>query len=192
MINDFIYSYFNFLKKPEYIVLLVSVVAICVNVYISYKNRKYSLAKEEYFKLQQVVEKIIAKLLILNNQQAKLKTYIELTYKVSKSNNSLFIDSNDTFNKERFDKNGEEITAFIDIYFGDIGTEWNSCLEKMSGLYTHVFILSKNLENKTQIDWKLVVDTFNKQSLDLADKPKQIADKLKQELKDFKEEKFII
>lgn len=186
MITNFIYNYFYFLKKPEYIALLVSVIAICVNVYISYKNRKHSLAKEEYFKLQQIVEKIIAKLLVLNNFQAKLKTYVELTYKTSKSSNSLFIDSNDTFNKEIFDKNGEEVTAMIDIYFGDIGTEWNYCLDKMSGLHTSVFILSKNLENKTPVDWKLVIDIFNKQSIDLADRPKQIADKLKQELKDFK------
>ena len=52
-------------SQPEYLVLLISVTAITANVYISHRNRKYALAKEEYFKLQQVVEKIMAKLVIL-------------------------------------------------------------------------------------------------------------------------------
>lgn len=175
-----------FLKKPEYIALIVSVGAVCINVYISYKNRKYAFAKEEYFKLQQVVEKIIAKLLILDNQQARLKTYIELAFKASESSNSVFIDSNNTFNKEAFERNGEEITAMIDIYFGDLAQEWNDCLVRMSDLHTHIFILSKKLELKEEVQWKIEIESFNKLSLGLAGKPKNMADKLKQKLKDFK------
>lgn len=176
------------LSKPEYIALFVSVIAICVNVYISYKNRQHSLAKEEYFKLQQIVEKIIAKLMILNNQQEKLTKYVELTYKAAKSNNSIFFDANDTFNKENFEKNGEEVTATIDIYFSDLGQEWNDCLVIMSDLFTQVFILNKKIEMKESVDWKAEIELFNKKSLDLADRPKNMADKLKLRLRNFKQE----
>ena len=179
------------LTKPEYIALIISVLAICVNVYISYKNRKHALAKEEYFKLQQVVEKIIAKLFIINNHQEKLKIYIEYAHKASQSNNSVFIDSNDTLNKSHFDKEGEEVTALIDIYFGDIGSDWNFCLDKMSALYTQVFILSKKLEEKSKIDWKPIVDNFNKIILELSNRPQEVADKLKIELKQFKKENLL-
>jgi|SRR3989344_163654 len=181
----------NFLcifNRSEYIALLVSVVAICINVYISYKNRRHALAKEEYFKLQQVVEKIIAKLMILNNHQEKLKTYLELIFKTSKSSKAIFIDSNNTFDRSSFDKNGEDVTAAIDIYFGDLGQEWNDCLIKMSDLFTQVFILKTKLEFKEAVEWKMEIDLFNKKSLELADKPKNMADKLKQKLKNFKKE----
>jgi hypothetical protein len=174
------------IAKPEYIALMVSVVAIFINVYISRENRKHSLAKEEYFKLQQTVEKIIAKLLILNNQQERLKTYIELNYKASQMSDGVFVDANDTFNKDIFEKNGEEIAAMIDIYFDDIGKEWNYCLEKIGHLHTLAFILGKNIENKKTIDWKKEIEDFNKISSELAEKPEQIAKKLKQKLTDFK------
>lgn len=178
----------NLIIKPEYIALFIAVLAIFVNVYIAYRNRKYALAKEKYFRLQQIVERITAKLLILNTLQEKLKTYVELRYKASKDIGSIFIDSNDTFNgRELFEEKGEEITALIDIYFEDIGSEWNLCLKKMSDLYTHVLILSKKLENNIQADWEDVVNEFNKMSSELSGKPNKIADKLKQKLQEFRE-----
>src|SRR3989344_6413077 len=178
----------NFLcifNRSEYIALLVSVVAICINVYISYKNRKHALAKEEYFKLQQVVEKIIAKLIILSTHQQKLLTYIKLIHETT-TKGGIFIDSNDTFNRGAFERNGEEITAMIDIYFSEMGEEWNECLAKISDLYTHVFKLSKKFENQEIIEWKQEIETFNAFSLALGTKPKQMADKLKQKLNEYK------
>ncbi len=174
------------LLKPEFLALLVSVVAICVNVYISYKNRQYDLIKEEYFKKQKIVEKIISKLLILENHREKLKTFFELSFHTSKNKNSLFIDSNDTFNRSEFEKEGEEIATFIDIYFTELGEDWNFCLIKMSDLYTLVFKLSKKVEMGQDIDWQQEGNMFNKISEQLDEKPKAIARKLKAELVNFK------
>jgi len=70
----------SILFKSEYIVLYVAVIAICVNVYIAWRNRKYALAKEEYFKLQQVVKKIDFKLLIIESHREKLKIFFELSF----------------------------------------------------------------------------------------------------------------
>jgi len=177
---------FCIFKKPEYLALLISVLAVLINVYISNRNRKHSLAKEEYFKLQNVVEKIIAKLLILNNEQARLQTYLELVCKANIKPNSIFIDKNDTLNNDDFEKNGEEITAWIDIYFEDLGEEWNVCLNMMGDLNTQIFKLSKKLEWKEEVDWKIEIESFNKVSAELADKPKAMADKLKLFLKEYK------
>ncbi|MCX6717275.1 MAG: hypothetical protein NTU76_01185 [Candidatus Taylorbacteria bacterium] len=154
---------------------------------MSWRNRKHALSTEEYFKLQKTVEKIIAKLLFLDNHREKLRVFIELSYKANTAQNTIFIDSNDTFNKNIFEEGGEEITALIDIYFPKIGNDWNFCLEKMSSLFTSAFILNKNIENKNPIDWKKEADNFNAVNESLGDKPKEIADLLKGELKNFRE-----
>jgi len=173
--------------KPEYIALLVSVLAITVNVYISCRNRKYALAKEEYFKLQQIVEKIISKLLILEKQRLKLIHFFELSFKADQNKNMLFVDANDTFNKADFEKEGEEVAAFIGIYFEDLADEWNFCLNKMSDLFTQVFMLRNHIDIGKAIDWKKEADDFNKTSTELGIKPKEISEKLKKKLDEFKE-----
>ncbi len=177
---------FYLLKQPEYIALLISVIAVIVNVHISNKNRKHSLAKEEYFKLQQIVEKIIAKLLILDNDHVKCSTYLELAHRASNTKNSVFIDSNNTLNKDDFEKNGEDITAWIDIYFGEISPEWNTCLDLASKLHTQIFILSKKIESNDLIDWEKEIKEFNDTSRNLAHKPKLIADRLKVKVIEYK------
>lgn len=176
----------NLFYKPEYMALFISVVAITVNVYISWRSRKYALAKEEYFKKQQVVERITSKLLILEKQRLKLKHFFELSFKADKDKGSLFIDANDTFNRADFEKDGEEITTFLYIYFPDLGEDWNFCLDKMSELFTLVFIISKHIEVGDSIDWKKEAEFYNKVSQELGDKPKKISDRLKKELEDFK------
>lgn len=175
------------IQEPEYMALAISVIAICINVYISWKNRKYALAKEEYFKLQQMVEKINAKLIFLENHREKLKIFFEQSFKASKNPESVFFDTNDTFNKAGFEKDGDEITSLIDIYFNSKGEDWNFCLEKMSSLFTLVFVISKNIENGLNIDWKKEAENFNKTSLELGNRPKEISDAIKGELKKFKE-----
>jgi len=174
--------------KPEYIALFISVIAITANVYISWRNRKYALAKEEYFKRQQIVEKIISKLLILQTHRLKLKTFFELSFEANQNKNSQFIDANDTFNKANFEKDGEEITTFIYLYFSDIGEEWNFCLDKMSDLFTRIFILDKRIKTNGAIDWGKEAQDYNKVSQELGDKPKEIGERLKQELKKFQED----
>ena len=173
--------------KPEYIALLISVIAITANVYISWRNRKYALAKEEYFKRQQVVEKIISKLLILQTHRLKLKTFFELSFKANQNKNSQFIDANDTFNKDNFEKDGEEITTFIYLYFNEVGEEWNFCLNKMSELFTRTFILDKRIKNNETINWEDETKNYNQVSQGLADRPNEIGERLKLELKKFKE-----
>ncbi len=170
----------------EYIALYVSVIAICVNVYIAWKNRKHALLKEEYFKLQQVVEKIDAKLLALNTDRIKFKIFFEKSFEADKDKQKVFIDTNNTFDRSIFQKNGEEVAALIDIYFDKIGEDWNFCIDKMSALSTLVFLLSKKIENGETVNWKEEADNYNKISEDFGEKPKEIADFLKEELKKFK------
>jgi len=94
---------------------------------------------------------------------------------------------NDTFNLNTFDKNSEEIAALIDIYFNSLGEDWNFCLVKFNKLLTLIVKLNKNIKNNTVIDWAEEAKNFNKISLELNHKPKEIADTLKCELEKFKE-----
>jgi len=133
-----------------------------------------------------MTERIISKLLILQKQRLKLKHFFELSFKVDGDKNKLFIDANDTFNRTDFEKEGEEIATFIYLYFDDLEEEWNSCLDKMSELFTLVFIISKHIEAGNKIDWKKEAEAYNKASRELGSKPKEMADKLKEKPKEFK------
>ena len=183
----YIMKIFDLLSKPEYIALLISVIAICINVYISWRNRKYALAKEEYFKLQQIIEKINAKLLILENHREKLKVFFEQSFYATQKPEIDFIDISDTFNKSIFEKDSEEIAALIDIYFSEINESWNFCLEKMSELFVIVFSLDVEIKREISINWKQKIEAFNKASLELGNRPKEISDAIKNELNKFKE-----
>lgn len=183
----YIMKIFDLLSKPEYIALLISVIAICINVYISWRNRKYALAKEEYFKLQQIIEKINAKLLILENHREKLKVFFEQSFYATQKPEIDFIDISDTFNKSIFEKDSEEIAALIDIYFSEINESWNFCLEKMSELFVIVFALDVEIKREISINWKQKIEAFNKASLELGNRPKEISDAIKNELNKFKE-----
>lgn len=179
--------------KPEYIALLVAVVSVVVsaitvyiNVHISNRNREYALAKEEYFKLRQMAERIISKLLILEKQRLTLKHFFELSFSVDVDKNKIFIDANDTFNRANFEKDGEEITTFIYLYFNDLGEKWNVCMDKMSDLFTRIFILNENIKASNNVDWKKEADAYNKASQELGNKPQEMAGILKQKIIEFK------
>jgi hypothetical protein len=79
MYNHHINSSYG-LMKPEYFALWISIIAIFVSLYTSKRNREHILAKELYFKYQQNSEKIISKLLILQNQRNKFFLWINETW----------------------------------------------------------------------------------------------------------------
>ena len=175
------------LLKPEYIALYISIIAICVNVYISWRNRKYALAKEEYFKLKQIAEKIIAKLICIENDREKLRIFFQLSFKTTVNPELKFIDTNDTFNREDFEKEGAEVAAYIDIYFNDLKNMWNDCLDRMSQLFTITFIISKHIEERKVINWKTEADKFNTTNQELGHYPEEIGKRIKKEINNFKE-----
>mgnify|MGYP001203896700 CR=1 FL=1 len=55
--------------------------------------------------------------MLLDSHREVLKNYINLSYQESLAENNIFIDLNDTFNKENFEKNKNEIASIIYIYF---------------------------------------------------------------------------
>lgn len=186
--------FFSSLYRPEYIALAISVIAVCVNVYISWKNRKYALAKEEYFKLKQVAEKIIAKLLILENHREELGNFFEYLHNAYK-NKSRVIDIDNTLDKSDFEKNTHDIASWIEIYFSDLGESWNLCMDCMSKIYNIVFRLNMVVENnadstmvKQLVDWDAFRKDFNNALEELNNTPKKISDAIKRELKKFKKE----
>ncbi len=176
----------SFIQKPEYIALFVAVLAIIINVYIAWRNRRYALAKEEYFKLQQIAEKVISKLLFLHNHREKLKIFLEQSYQ-AKQKDAIFIDINNTFDKTEFEKDCDEIASLIEIYFNNLNNDWNLCLDCMGKIYTIVFLLKVRIDEGEKINWKEEADKFNEASIKLGQKPKEISDSIKEELKKFKD-----
>lgn len=177
MCNHFI-NYPAWLRKPEYLALLISVMAICINVYISRKNRKHALAKEEYFKYQQIAENVISKLLIIENHREKLRIWISLSSQANTKEKTKFIDTNNTLDKSDFEKNHDKTAALIQIYFPHLWEEWNECLTIMGKILSQINILNIKIENQDKIDRKKEIDTFNNESKKLWNKPKEISDKI--------------
>lgn len=171
--------------NSEYIALFVSVTAICANVYISWINRKYALVKEEYFKLKQIAEKVISKLIILENDREKLKLYFEALRQAQKISGNVD-DINDTLNKAEFENECTEVVTLIEIYFDNLGEDWNLCLYEMEKLYNLAFRLRIKVENGENINWQKEACCFNEISEKLGNNPKEISDRIKDELRKFK------
>lgn len=175
---------------PEYLALLISIIAICVNVYISRRNRKHALEKEIYFKYQKIAEKIIAKLLILENQREKFIIWIENSYKENTIPWTIFIDSNEAFDKSNFEKNSDEIAALIQIYFPQLWGIRSECLTQMGKMLSMIIILKTKIEHKENIEWEEIINQFNLELSELWNKPKEISDQIINTIKKFKEEKI--
>jgi len=180
-------EFIKLFTKPEYLALLISIIAICVNVYISHKNRKNVFAKDEYFKLQQIAENIIGKLLILNTQMEKLRLYFESARDAHQKGGKV-IDTNDTFNKDDFERNGEITGAYIEIYFQKEKEIWHDTLESMGALFTHVKQISLALNKEGEINWKYEAECFNKISTSIGNKPFDIVKRIKEDLAKYKKD----
>jgi len=177
------------ISQPEYIALIVSVFAVAINVYISWRNRKQDFAKQEYFKLQQTAEKIISKLLFIESHREKLTIFFQKSFEAEQKN-KIYLDLNNTFNKEDFDKESLEIATLIEIYFNDTGKQWNFCMDCMSTMFTITLQLKIKIENGWQINWESESQTFNDASLKLGKNPQEISDSIRAELKNHK--KYIL
>ncbi len=178
------------IKKPEYLALIISIIVICINVYISRKNRKHALEKEIYFKYQKIAEKIIAKLLILENQREKFILWIENSYKAMTEPKTIFLDNNEAFDKSDFEKNSDEIAALIQIYFPWLWGIRSECLTQMWKMLSIIVILKTKIERKENIEWEKAINQFNLESTELWNKPKEISDQIINAIKKFKEEKM--
>jgi len=117
----------SLLLKPEYLALFISIAAIIASVYTAHRNRADAFSKEEYFKLQQIAEKIITKLLIMENQLEKLIIYFKLSSEAAMTG-AIHLDGNQTFDKREFEKDGGEIATFLEIYFAELRNVCRSCL----------------------------------------------------------------
>lgn len=173
--------------KPEYLALLISVIAIYINVYISHKNRKAIFAKEEYFKLQQIAENIIGKLLILNTQMEKLRLFFESARDAHQKGGRL-VDTNDALNKDDFEKNVEITGSYIELYFQKEKSRWYETLESMAELLTHVTRVSSAINEKEKINWKYEAERFNLISIKIGNKPFNIVKRIKKDLAKYKED----
>ncbi|MCK4745319.1 hypothetical protein KAS41_04615 [Candidatus Parcubacteria bacterium] len=175
--------------KPEYLALTISTLAIIISVYISWRNRKYDFAKQEYLKLQQIAEKIISALLLIENDRQKLILFFEKSLEAKKTN-ATYHDLNNTFNRATFDKKSLEIVTLIEIYFHDLGKQWNSCMDCMSKMFTIIFLLKTDIDNGKVVNWQDKAKFFNDASRELNKKPQDISNSIKSELKRFRKKYF--
>jgi hypothetical protein len=69
---------------------------------------------------------------------------VKYSYEESLNDKSKFIDLTDTFNKDIFEQNQDEIAAFIFLYFPQIQEDWNVCLVLMESLYNTAILIPIN------------------------------------------------
>jgi hypothetical protein len=175
--------------RPEYLALFISVTAIIASVYIARKNRTDAFSKEEYFKLQQIAEKIIAKLLIMDNQLGKLIIYFGMAQK-AEAEKAIHLDTNQTFDKNEFERDGGEIGAFLEIYFPEVRKEWNTCSDLMGQIYSLVLLVHLDKTQQRQIKWKEKAEEFKELLKDFGNKPQEISKSIQNKLSDYRNEHF--
>jgi hypothetical protein len=73
-----------------------------------------------------------------------------------------FVDLNDSLDKSDFDKNKEQIATIIFLYFPEISTDWNECLDGISNIATIIHKIKLNNHQLSKNDWKVAIDEFNK------------------------------
>lgn len=170
----------------QILVLVATGINILIVLWVNKKQREYSLNKEIYFKKQQISEKIVSKILLLEGQYEKLEIYLRCVNKEYSSKNTKFIDSNNTFDVENFRQDSHEIAALVEIYFEDLKADWNHCLKYMGQLFNVVFGVRKKREDGLKIDWEKEIEKFNGFAKELGNRPKEMCDKVKEDLKKFK------
>lgn len=169
------------LLKIEYLALLISVISIFISVHISKINSVYQFRKEKYFKYKEYSLNIIAKLLIIDKQ-------IDMFYMYIKSSNEAAVvkseltDLNNTFSKDLFEKENELTAAILYVHFPDLCEEWNICLDKISLLYNLTYAIKIKTDSKIAVNWDDVSTKYNSIVNELNNRPKSIADRIKQEL----------
>ena len=185
-IVDHLSNFIALLQEPEYIALLISTMAIVTSVYISYRDRRYMLAKEEYFKYQQIAEKVIAKLSILEHNRDEYVEWIHLAHQEETQEKTKVLQTNDILNKNSFEKNGEEVAALIYIYFREFWEKRNYCLLSMTKIYHQVVILNKKKEMNEKINWKEEFHNLEIATNELWNKPIDICNSIIEYVKEFK------
>jgi len=153
------------------------------------QEREYLFNKEELLFYRSMWEKIIQKLLLLENHRTLLLVYLTNTCEAFNTKD-VFLDINDTFNKEKFEKNQEQITSMIYMYFEDLWADWNECMDLMSKLMNLLLHIELNSNKINANDLTKIVDEFNKiNAEELKDKPLDISKKIK---KIIQEKMFLI
>lgn len=151
-------------------------------------DRNYQFKKEELLFYRKIWEKVISKIMLLDSHREVLKNYIDLSYQESLSENNIFIDLNDTFNKGNFEKNQEEIASIIFIYFNSLWNDWNTCLDLMWKIYSTVYILDIKRKRLDKINWLDEIENFNKLNINLWNLPHELSNNILKILKDKEKE----
>lgn len=150
------------------------------------EDRIYQFNKEELLFYRKMWEKLIQKIMLLDNHREVFYNYLQLSFEESKANNNIFIDTNDTFNKDKFEKEQEEIATYIFLYFSELSEEWNVCLNLMWKIHSNLFLidLNKKIQPTYPIDWDSEIKKFNELQEKLWDKPFELSNKIKQIIKE--------
>ncbi len=183
----FLKTTFKFLTKPEYLALVISLLALTYNIRVSIKDRQFSLQKEKYFKYQQVAEKITAKIAVIEHDRERYIMRIENTCSAHTKEKTIFIDNMDVFNTEKINKDSEEVAALLQIYFPNLCSKRDSCLQNMKEIYSQVTIIDAKLQNKQKIDRNDTEDNINWILEQLWDKPKEMINDMISKLKELEE-----
>ena len=144
------------------------------------QEREYLFNKEELLFYRWMAEAIIQKLMLLESHRELFLIYLKNSCEAFNDKNSIFIDFNDTFNKEKFETNQEQITSMIFMYFQDLWPDWNECMDMMSKLMNLILKLSFEIKNISPSDLQDIVDEFNKiNAKSFWDKPHELSKKIR-------------
>ena len=142
-------------------------------------ERSYQYQKEELLRYREIAENIIEKLLLLEWYRSLFLIYLQLSYDASRKTWSKFIDLNDSLDKSDFERNKEQIATIIFLYFQELSTNWNDCLDGISNMATIIHKVKLSNHQLNEDEWKRAIDEFNKLNILLWDKPLELSKNIK-------------
>ncbi len=118
---------------PNFIISFTTLIALFLTLIQGVKDKRYSYNIRLDDSIEDKGAKIIGKLLVIRNKSQKLILTAQTCIAV-KNSGAIFKDLNNSFSKEDVENGMELVVAYIDLYFPEMNTRWNTLLEKLSGI----------------------------------------------------------
>lgn len=176
----------NLWLLPSIISALAGIVGVAAGGFTTYKISKLQEKKTEERKKKEkqesIIEKIIEKLLLLENSRNILVNDITISAlkktPPSQKRNARIIEL-----MNQFDANSAMVATWIEMYFDSQKEKWSLCINGINKCMKQAAILKEDHELERDPDWSALQKNFNEGLKEIGTIPMDITNELKLKLK---------
>jgi len=163
---------------PNFIIGFFTVIALLLSLIQASKDKRYSYNLRLIDSIEDKGLKVIGKLLGIKSKSLVVLSSAKHCV-LAKKQHKIFKDLNDSLSKEDVESDMELITAYVDTYFPEQGSDWNDLIKKL----TNISNITGNILLNYQENLAVINDSnFRNDVLDTADTSLQEASKIDGEI----------